>query len=403
MFHFKGDIITSKSWLNRALVIQHFNPTTQLKAKTELKADSDDVLSLQRALQGLTDSAQEFDLGLGGTSFRFFSLLVSRYQGEFLVKAHPRLLARPQQELLRILEQLGVHAAMNDSGLVIKSNGWSFDSQKPLQVAAAESSQFISGVLLSAWGLEKDLKIEIKKPLTSFAYLQMTLSLLQKCGMSLDIQDTEKALLISISAQQKALVLEIEPEPDVSSAFSLAAAAVVNGSAEITNWNSSSTQPDQIFLKLFEQMGISYQESPRALCLQKQKTWSGLQVDLNTSPDLFPVLAVLCALAEGESVLSGAAHLRHKESDRIAKTSELLQLYGFRHEVLSDGMKIFGQGPLVHRQQNPQQVTDFNPEHDHRMAMAAAVLKLAGYNVQIATPEVVNKSYPAFWKDVGLA
>ncbi|AGH94696.1 3-phosphoshikimate 1-carboxyvinyltransferase [Pseudobdellovibrio exovorus] len=394
MFHFKGEIITSKSWLNRALVMQHFNPTTQLTAT----ADSDDVRSLQGALRDLSLSLHEFDLGLGGTSFRFFSFLVSRYQGEFLVKAHARLLARPQGELLLILKQLGVQAELRDDGLHLKSNGWLLDPRTSVQVAAEDSSQFISGLLLSAWNLDQELKVEVKKPLTSFAYLQMTISLLQKSGMKLQVTDTADSLQILIPAKQKASVLEIEPEPDVSSAFSLVASAVVNGDVEITNWNANSTQPDQIFLKLFTQMGISYQESLGQLKVQKQQTWRGVSANLNTSPDLFPVLAVLCALAEGESILSGAAHLRHKESDRIAKTAELLQLYGFRYEVLPDGMKIWGRSST----QSPQQPTVFNPEHDHRMAMAAAVLKLAGYSIQISTPEVVNKSYPTFWRDVEL-
>ncbi len=110
------------------------------------------------------------------------------------------------------------------------------------------------------------------------------------------------------------------------------------------------------------------------------------------------MLAVLCAFAEGVSTLLGAEQLIYKESNRIQKTYELLCLMGFKCELHAGGLTIYGKSSS----QPPSKLCKFNPDHDHRMAMAAALFKLKSYNIEIEHPEVVNKSYPDFWKDVGL-
>lgn len=391
MFRFRGDLLPSKSWLNRAQVIRHFNPQIRLPVDTA----ADDVRVLHTALAQIGRTA-EFDLGLGGTSFRFFSLLISRQPGEWRVKANPRLLERPQGDLLHLLRQLGVQADMGAEGLALNSEGWKITSE--IEISASSSSQFLSGLLLSSWNLPQDLTVRVAKPLVSQAYLEMTLQLLRESGMSWRRQETPGHLVLHVPAHQVSGVTELQPEIDVSSAFSLVAAAVVDGDVEITNWKRDSVQPDMGFLALFREMGIFFEAVGTELCVRKQSRWRGLRCDLNQMPDLFPVLAVLCALAEGKSVLSGAGQLRHKESDRIAKTAELLTSAGFEVSALDGGIEIFGRGPVTPSQNE----FVFDPSEDHRMAMAAGILKLAGYNIRIQHPEVVNKSYPAFWHDTGV-
>ncbi|MGZ3692117.1 MAG: 3-phosphoshikimate 1-carboxyvinyltransferase [Pseudobdellovibrio sp.] len=392
MFHFKGDVILSKSWLNRAQTVKFFNPELQLPA---LETLSDDVASLKSAIARVNQS-QVFDLGQGGTTFRFFVFLISRLRGEFTLKAHSRLFERPQSPLVAALKQLGVYSEIDNNEMRIKSDGWEYDSK--IEVAADLSSQFISGLLLSCWNLEKDIEVVVKKPIMSYDYLKMTLDLLRSYGMQIETLNDEKQITFKIVKKQQATKLNLKAEPDVSSLFSLVAAAVVNGEAEVTNWRSDSTQPDMAFLHAFQKMQIKFEIKSQSFKIAKHNIWYALHADLKNSPDLFPVLAVLCALAKGESVLSGAAQLRLKESDRIAKTKELLNLCGYSCEELPDGLKIRGESST----QDLQKEIIFNPDHDHRMAMAAALFKLKGFNIKILHPEVVNKSYPNFWKDLGL-
>lgn len=392
MFSFQGAILNSKSWLNRALVIRHFNPQVQL----DIDSAGEDVVALNRAICSI-GKTRHFDLGLGGTSFRFFAFLISRQPGKWKLTAHSRLLERPQKEIGSILQQLGVATEIVKDGLIVESRGW--QPVKKLVCSAQISSQFVTALILSCWDLEFDLEIEIHKPVISFGYLNMTFRLLQSAGMSLIVEENENSVICHIKRKSCSTIKKLNNEPDISSAFALASAAVIAGSAEITNWNGTSDQPDLIFLNIFEAMGIQFRAEANLLSVARNESWRGIDCNLSQSPDLFPVLAVLCAFAEGNSTLSGGHQLRHKESDRIAKTKELLELIQVDVEPLPDGLRIKG-GSARLGYHAPIQ---FNPDHDHRMAMAAALLRLKGFNISILHPEVVNKSYPLFWRDVGLA
>ena len=166
------------------------------------------------------------------------------------------------------------------------------------------------------------------------------------------------------------------------------------------NWIQNSIQPDIVFLELFKQMNISFVQSPKAIHFTKHNSWDALEADLKNSPDLFPVLAALCASANGKSKLFGAAQLRDKESDRVKKTCELLSICNVHFNELPDGVEIFGRGRGGIKTSG--EVVQFNPDHDHRMAMAAALMKLAGAPIESTDPQVVNKSYPNFWNDIGV-
>lgn len=386
MFRFADDLILSKSWLNRALVIQYYQPSIQFSSNSE----SEDVLVLKQSLATVGKSS-EFYLGQGGTSFRFFCFLISRKPGIWTVRAHPRLLERPQNGLKELLQQLGVRIEFKKDSVVIQSEGWKIPNE--ISCNADDSSQFLSGLLLNSWMLDQDLTIRIRGPIVSEDYLKLTLSMLKQFGMSI-----EQGVCLKVFKEQSPRPEKAQAEVDVSSAFSLAAAAVISGDAEIKNWNSNSLQPDLVFLKFFERMGIKYSQGQTSFKVVKQNRWNALEANLNHSPDLFPVLSVLCAFAEGKSDLYGAEQLQHKESNRLQKTKELLDLIGIKSILKNDGIVIEGSSSA----QDKLKPLKFNPDHDHRMAMAAGLLKLAGYNIHIENPEVVNKSYPSFWKDIGL-
>jgi 3-phosphoshikimate 1-carboxyvinyltransferase len=123
---------------------------------------------------------------------------------------------------------------------------------------------------------------------------------------------------------------------------------------------------------------------------------NGIHWNLNECPDLFPVLATLCAFAKGPSRLDGAPHLIFKESNRIQKTAELLHYMGVDTKILPDGMEIHPPDHLV----VPQTPFEYDTDHDHRLAFAAALLASQKWPIHICHPEVVNKSFPEFWEIV---
>lgn len=386
MFQYRGEIPASKSLMNRALVIQSYEPSIQLLGSSQCM----DVVHMQKSLSGLGRSS-ELDAGEGGTTFRFLVLRLSRMGKSFFLKAHPKLLARPQDELLRIAEQFGFSIKKQKDGFNIEGQGWK-EPKNNLTVDRGLSSQFLSAVLLNAWDLDFLLKIKSMGGAKSEGYLQMTIEMLRDFGMSIEDQDSQ----IIIPPYQKPKVQNYRVESDVSSAFSVAAAGALYGSVELLNFPFKSLQPDIEFLTILKNMGAIVERMGNDLSVKKALQLKAVNVNLENCPDLFPVLSVLCAKASGVSHLYGAPHLVHKESNRIAQVSELFNLIGIQHESRPDGMIIYG-GSIETKNQ-----TTYSPAQDHRMAMAAGLLRLGGVPLQILTPEVVDKSFPEYWQVLGL-
>jgi 3-phosphoshikimate 1-carboxyvinyltransferase len=177
----------------------------------------------------------------------------------------------------------------------------------------------------------------------------------------------------------------------MSSAFAVAALAAIAGEAHLKNFPRYSWQPDFAFVEALKKMNVRIEETSNQISIYKSDL-TGLDQRLTNCPDLFPVLAVLSALARGKSTLNGANHLIHKESNRLEQIRPLLKLIGRPFEILEGGINI------SEKNKNSQstEVLNFSPEQDHRLVMAAAVAQAAGYKIHINDPEVVSKSFPEF-------
>lgn len=389
-FSFSGDLDISKSWMNRALILQSYQPEIEILGTSE----SDDVKLLQTALQDFKTGKNEFYAGLGGTTFRFLALRLSRQPGVYKIKAEKKLFERPQTELISILKQLGITAFFNSekTEFIIDGQGWRSSADRLLlEIDSLDSSQFLSSVLLNSLGLPFDLVIKNKNSVTSESYFTYTIEMMKSLGVVFENN--------TIIKDQKLSISKMTGEVDVSSFFSIAAAAILAGKVRLTNWNSKSLQPDMKFVEFFTQMQIQYQIEGSNFLITKQNIQKPLKANLANCPDLFPVLSVLCAVAPGDSHLFGATQLIHKESNRITKTYELLNRCGFQCEIQNDGLKIHG---MPDAKYYAKDLIHFNPDGDHRMAFAATLLKLKGFPVLITDPDVINKSYPQFYQHLDL-
>ena len=384
-FEFCGAIPASKSILNRLLILKSYSRGLVIVGDS----GADDVLKMRGAIAAL-ENGRPADCGAAGTTFRFLALRASRLPGRHLLLGSPRLLARPQSELLELLAQLGCRAELRRDGLSIESSGWIL-KDRTLKIDRSVSSQFASAVLLNAWGLPEPLEIVFAGDAVSEGYLQMTVALVRRAG--LDVAETKAGF--TISAGGAITVAKLEAEADLSSAFAVAALAIASGgSCQIENWPEKSLQPDALFVDIVNRMGVmTTLKNSRLGLAHDGRGLAGIDAKLDSAPDLFPVLAVLCAMASGRSKLHGAPHLAHKESDRIAKTAELLELLGVRTQKMPDGMVIEGAGSLSGKRASQP----FDPADDHRLAMAAAVARAGGAELQLLRPETVNKSFPEFW------
>ena len=354
-------------------------------------AGCDDVRFMREGLKHIKDRSR-IDCGEGGTTFRFMALRASRQRGMHTLIGTPRLMARPQKGLLQLLKQLGVQAQIKKNELHIVSEGWKKPSG-PIKVDTSESSQYASALILSSWVLDFDLEFELVGDKVSESYFTLTLEMLRKMGLR--VRDTEKGYLVP--REQRLEKLSFEVEADMSSMFTMAAAGALAGASIIQNFPQETKQPDKVFVDIFKKMKIETKLEGRVLEVRKNPQMVGVDWNLFQSPDLFPVLAVVCSWAHGTSKLHGAPHLISKESNRIEKVADLLKLVGVQFETLPDGMIIHG---------NPSQTLRkglvFNPDQDHRMVMAAALMNLKGHEIQIEHPEAINKSFPEFWGMMGM-
>ncbi len=386
-FSFKGDIPSSKSLLNRAHIIKsHFS-------EFNIYGNSfcNDVVVMKQAVEDFTNRKTKIDCGEAGTVLRFMALRVAREQGEFLLTGSEKLLSRLPEDLVQLLSQLGAKVEHTSEGFKIKSVGWKIMGDA-LHLQAKLSSQFASAVFLNAWQYPLDLFITVPHSMASMSYFKMTLNFLSSLGMSIYSNKTE----FHIPKNQTLITESYVSEADMSSTFAIAVAAIINGDAKLSSFSENSIQPDTYFMSILDKMNINYDTEYTSAHFFKQTEYKPVEVSLKDCPDLFPVLSVLCSFASGTSKLYGAKHLVHKESNRIDATYDLLTKAGIAATKTEDGLIIEGNPHIT------PNCFSFDARKDHRMAMAAALLMLKGYEIDLSGRDSVNKSFPEFWEVMGL-
>jgi len=325
-------------------------------------------------------------LGNSGTSMRFLTALAALGEGEYLLTGTERLCQRPLGELLEALGQVGVRAVSErgDGCPPVRVTGGLTGGKA--QLSGAISSQYLSALLFIGPLAPKGLEIEITGELVSRPYVDLTLEVLGDFGIS---YYREGYRYFELPGGQSYLPRDYVIEADASSAsYFWAAAALTGGRVTITNLSLESSQGDAAFPEVLGRMGCAIESTPAGLTVQGGPL-QGVTVDMSTMPDLVPTLAVLAAFAAGDTVITGVAHLRHKESDRLHAVATELGKLGIVARETPDGLVIRGgapQGAVIHTY------------NDHRIAMSFAVAGLKIPGVAIEDPECVAKSFPDFWQ-----
>ena len=372
--------------MNRALLAQSYFPGLKIEGESA----ADDVRLMAEAMTALKESREIF-CGSAGTVLRFMALRASRETGCHVLRGERRLFERPQDELIKILRQLGVSASLRANTLTLESAGWKLQGDT-LLVPSDRSSQFASAVLLNAWDLPFDLFVSRGGAGISEGYWKMSTRMAMDLGMKIDFWDGD----FRVPRGQRVTAQISKIEPDMSSAFAVAGLAAVSGRATLTDFPVQSLQPDAQFVSILETMGAPVRKTASGLIIEKAAKLNGVRVNLKSTPDLFPVLAALAALAQGPSDLYGAPQIVHKESNRLEQMARLIERLGRKVLRKMDGLEILGEEPAV-----PGEPFDFDPDQDHRVAFAGAILRAAGFRIQVLHPEVVSKSLPDFWKIAG--
>jgi len=435
-FTFRGSLAASKSLFNRALIIQSFFPALEIRGYSVAQ----DVLDMKNALQALMAGEKELWVGEGGTVLRFLLFCVSREPGGWILRGTKRLFSRPQQEGEWLLKQLGGFCTWAEDRVIVESQGWMWPKE-PLPLRLDLTSQFASGLLLSCMNLDEELTVTWSRQdeeKASWSYFSMTIELLHLLQVPIhrESRGEKKFLTIPRKALPKQAYYDVEP--DWSSLATLLVAAKIGGEVVIEDLSLGPyLQPDAEILRLFgfcpeggfrqdrsntiKTLNGSYQISHTESFQMRKATRSsqdsqdsGAKTRMNLciksgkinpfywsfrqTPDLLPSLAMLAAFSEGDCVFTDFERAAWKESDRVSNTLKLLQLAGVGYSVSPHQMVIHGQGfewtpPMF----------EFDPDQDHRMAMAVGLLKLRQPKISILHPEVVNKSFPEFWRILGIS
>ncbi len=326
------------------------------------------------------------DCNESGTTMRLLIGLCSLLDKSCTLSGAPSLLRRPNKPLLDALEQLGVHT-QSDGGhppitVTGKMKGGYAD------IPGDVSSQFISSIILAAPYAESPVELRITTRVESKPYVKMTLDAMRKSGIKIEYPENLERLHIP---NGKYSPLRTRIEGDWSSAAYMLAAGTLAGKVHVDNLDLDSSQADKEIIHILDEMGAYIKIKGKRVTAEKSKL-NALETDLSDCPDLFPMVACLCSVAEGTSRVTGLSRLRIKESDRLAAMMEGLHKMGIEIAGDDDSVRITGSLPRG---------AVIDPHNDHRIAMSFAVLShVAEGETTIMNPECVSKSYPGFWEDL---
>ncbi|MCF6506019.1 3-phosphoshikimate 1-carboxyvinyltransferase [Blastococcus sp. MG754426] len=342
--------------------------------------DGDDVLVTPGPLRGHVT----VDAGLAGTILRFLPPVAALADGPVRVDGDPRLHERPNGGLIAALRGLGVRVDDDGRGRApFTVHGAGRVRGGPVEVDAGESSQIVSGLLLAAARFDEGLDLALVGGVPSMPHVEMTVTTLREHGV--DVASTDRGWRV---APGPVAAVDRVVEPDLSNAAPfLAAALVTGGRVTVRGWPDVTTQPGAHLDRLLPAMGAEVTRTAEGLQVTGAGAIRPLVADLGEVGELTPVLAALCALADGPSRLTGIAHLRGHETDRLQALDEVLTAVGARVRQLPDGLEI---------EPGPRRAAVLDSYADHRMVMAAAVLGLAVDGITVTGAGAVTKTLPDF-------
>lgn len=333
---------------------------------------------------GKWEDEAEFDCLESGSTLRFLIPILVALGISAKLTGQGRLPYRP---LNTYLECLPSHGAILNTrgGLPLEIGGGLIPGE--YELPGNISSQFITGLLLALPLLPGDSRIRLTTPLESAGYIDLTRSVLQDFGIN--IRTVEGGW--EVPGWQQYQPRDYTVEGDWSQAAFFLAAGALGGEISIHGLRRDSAQGDRESEELFQRFGAQVEWQDEVLTVSGAPL-SGISIDATQIPDLVPVLAVTAALAKGCTVITGAARLRLKESDRLEAMTKALANLGANITQQPDGLIIDGVPQL-----SPGTADGCN---DHRVAMALAIAALQGGNPTVITDaNSVAKSYPNFFDE----
>jgi 3-phosphoshikimate 1-carboxyvinyltransferase len=337
----------------------------------------------------ITNSGKELFLGNNGTALRFLTALVCLGKGKYVLTGEKRLCERPVGALVDALKKMGadIYSRNNCPPVEVNANGLTGGK---ITLHDIESSQYVSALLLCAPYTPKGMDLTLQGGVVSTPYIDLTIAVMNDFGAK--ITQTEK-YEYHVTAGEIYQGRKYSVEGDASSAsYFFLAAALLKKTIRVIGINRQSKQGDIRLLDVLEELGCKVRSGENWVEVTGNNlAKSDFTFDLNDMPDMVPTLAVLASFRKGQTVINNVAHLRIKESNRLAALVAELNRTGIEAQEMSEGLVIQG-GKM-----RPAKIETYN---DHRIAMSFAIAGLVVRGIEISDKKCVDKSFPAFWKEL---
>ncbi|HEY0175744.1 MAG TPA: 3-phosphoshikimate 1-carboxyvinyltransferase [Pedobacter sp.] len=393
--HATINLTGSKSESNRALIIAALSKG-EVVAKN--LSDAADTVILNRILIELTTSAKEerrlVNVGHAGTAMRFLTAFLSTIPEKFTLTGSGRMQERPIGILVDALKALGADISYekNEGYPPLLINGGLNNTLSEVSIQGNVSSQYLSALLIIAPTLPNGLSLHIIGGLTSRPYLEMTLNMLASAGIS----HTWEGDTIRIEHQlHRPATLVVEPDWSAASYWYSIAALAKQADITLPHLKEESLQGDSAIQQIMADLGVSTARTTNGIQLVSaaDQPVTGV-MNLKDCPDLAQTI-IVCAAAKGLNLaFTGLETLKIKETNRILALQTELAKIGV---TLNEDNEVYTLN--CDHLEFPEKIT-VSTYDDHRMAMAFAPLSLLIKQVEIEDYQVVEKSYPDFWKDL---
>ena len=398
----------SKSIAARALVCRLLGRHDTVLTNLPDCGDTRGMLRLTEAVRKALTSGSpvSVDIGEGGTTLRFGMAACASIPGlDITLKGSCRLMERPHATLEQALREMGADLTAVPEENSIRIRGRELRGGV-IELDGSVSSQYLSALMLAVPTWKTDTRIILHGSVVSRPYIEMTAGVMRAFGADVSLNSQ---LEVHVRATGYAQCARYDIEGDWSGAsyfFELRLIADALGLKlppfvlPALKSPSESLQGDSRVAAIFADASRLLNNDQRSTINDQtiphnaQRTTHNIQLDLNDAPDLVPAVAVGLCVAGLPFRIDGVAHLRHKESDRMAAIACELRRLGFVLATGDDSMAWDGQ------RCEPESDPVIRTYQDHRMAMAFAPAKLAFPNLQIEDPTVVAKSFPDFWNQL---
>ena len=399
--HSTVSIPGSKSATNRAFVLAALGDSTSKIHKPLLARDTELMLQALEKLGCTITRTNELieitpmkrvhqdlaiDVGLAGTVMRFVPPLAALTAGVVHFDGDQRARNRPMKTLIDSLKALKISVDDESSGSLpfsIISDGNVQGGEITLD--ASESSQFISALLLAGAKFSSGLTIKhVGNKLPSLPHIEMTIDMLNQVGVKVSSIEKNSWRVNPTVIKSKDWLIE----PDLSNAGPfIAAAMVTKGEVTIKDWPQNTTQAGNAWIEILTKMGAQVSLTEKGLTVSQSGDVKGIEFDLSDVGELTPVLVSIAVLANSNSSLTGIAHLRGHETDRLAALVENIKSIGGDAEETTDGLII-----------RPRKLHAglWKSFDDHRMATAGAVIGLVVEGILVDDIKTTSKTLPDF-------